>query len=246
MTENYPPIPPEDPLEEESLAHQDSLTHEPVARPYSEPLTPLPGESLSGEPLAPLPGESLPGGPFPGQETAGPELGQEPQGTADVARSQASDLGQTGVEAGRHTADVAREQAAGVAAEAGRQGRDLVYEARDRLTEQAGQGQQRMASQLLSLSDELHKMAENSDQGGMAAGLARQAASRTRDAGQWLDGRGPEEVLDEVQSFARRRPAVFIACAVGVGLLAGRLTRGIKDAGSDGSAGASPGAGGTL
>jgi hypothetical protein len=149
------------------------------------------------------------------------------------------------VEAGRHTADVAREQAAGVAAEAGRQGRDLVYEARDRLTEQAGQGQQRMASQLLSLSDELHKMAENSDQGGTAAGLARQAASRTRDAGQWLDGRGPEEVLDEVQSFARRRPAVFIACAVGVGLLAGRLTRGIKDAGSDGSAGASPGAGGT-
>jgi hypothetical protein len=233
MTENYPPIPPEDPLEEESLAHQDPLRDEPVARPY-------------GEPLAPLPGESLPGGPFPGQETAGPELGQEPQGTADVARSQASDLGQTGVEAGRHTADVAREQAAGVAAEAGRQGRDLVYEARDRLTEQAGQGQQRMASQLLSLSDELHKMAESSDQGGMAAGLARQAASRARDAGQWLDGRGPEEVLDEVQSFARRRPAVFIACAVGAGLLAGRLTRGIKDAGSDGSAEAPPGAGGTL
>jgi hypothetical protein len=41
-----------------------------------------------------------------------------------------------------------------------------------------------------------------------------------------------------MQSFARRRPAVFLALAVGAGLVAGRLTRGLKDANTDNSAAA--------
>lgn len=81
-------------------------------------------------------------------------------------------------------------------------------------------------------------MAGASGQGGMAAGLASQAAWRVRDAGQWLDDRKPGQVADEMQSFARRRPAVFLALAVGAGLVAGRLTRGLKDADSDTSAAA--------
>jgi hypothetical protein len=36
-----------------------------------------------------------------------------------------------------------------------------------------------------------------------------------------------------MQSFARRRPAVFLALAAGAGLVAGRLTRGLKDASGD-------------
>jgi hypothetical protein len=133
-------------------------------------------------------------------------------------------------------AGVAREQASGVAVEAGRQGRDLLRQAQGQLEEQAAQGQQRLANQLLSLSDELRSMADASDQGGMAASLASQAASRARHAGQWLDDRKPGQVADEMQSFARRRPAVFLALAVGAGLVAGRLTRGLKDANSDNSA----------
>jgi hypothetical protein len=133
-------------------------------------------------------------------------------------------------------ADVAREQASGVAAEAGRQGRDLLHQAQGQLEEQAAQGQQRLANQLLSLSDELRSMADASGQGGMAASLASQAADRVRNAGQWLDDRKPGQVADEMQSLARRRPAVFLALAVGAGLVAGRLTRGLKDANSDNSA----------
>ncbi|MFZ0167364.1 MAG: hypothetical protein WAL12_27570 [Trebonia sp.] len=135
-------------------------------------------------------------------------------------------------------ADVAREQASGVAVEAGRQGRDLLHQAQGQLEEQAARGQQRLANQLLSLSDELRSMADASAQSGMAASLASQAASRARHAGQWLDDRKPSQVADEMQSFARRRPAVFLALAVGAGLVAGRLTRGLKDANSDNSAAA--------
>ena len=133
-------------------------------------------------------------------------------------------------------ADVAREQATGVAMEAGRQGRDLLQQAQAQLEEQAAQGQQRLANQLLSLGDELHSMAGAADQGGMATDLASQAAWRIRNAGQWLDGRTPGQVADEVQSFARRRPAMFLALATGAGLVARRLTRGLKDANSDNSA----------
>jgi hypothetical protein len=165
-----------------------------------------------------------------------PPASAEEQGTADVVKSQATDLSHSSIQTGKHVADVAREQASGVAVEAGRQGRDLLQQAQGQLEEQAAQGQQRLANQLLSLSDELRSMADASAQSGMAASLASQAASRVRNAGQWLDDRRPGQVADEMQSFARRRPAVFLALAVGAGLVAGRLTRGLKDANSDNSA----------
>ncbi len=171
-----------------------------------------------------------------------PPAPAEKQGTADVVKDQATDLSHSSIQTGQHVAGVAREQASGVAVEAGRQGRDLLHQAQGQLEEQASQGQQRLANQLLSLSDELRSMAGASGQGGMAAGLANQAASRVRDAGQWLEDRKPGQVAEEMQSFARRRPAVFLALAAGAGLVAGRLTRGLKDANSDDSAAAAPAA----
>ncbi len=172
-------------------------------------------------------------------ESPPPALAEE-QGTADVVKDQASDLGHSSVQAGKHVADVAREQASGVAAEAGRQGRDLLQQAQGQLEEQAAQGQQQLADRLLSLSDELRSMADASGQGGMAADLAHQVASRARDAGQWLGDRKPGQVVGEMQSFARRKPALFLALAAGAGLVAGRLTRGLKDASSDDSAATAP------
>lgn len=160
----------------------------------------------------------------------------EAQGTTDVIKGQAADLGSSTVDAGKHTAGVARQQASEVAAEASQQGRDLLEQAQGQLAEQVAQGQQRLASELRSVGDELRSMAESSQQRGTASELARQIASQAQHAGQWLEARRPAEVVSEVQAFARRRPGMFLAVAAGVGLVAGRLTRGIKDASSnDGS-----------
>jgi hypothetical protein len=187
--------------------------------------------------------ENYPYAPTPPQRGEPlPPASAEEQGTADVVKSQATDLSHSSIQTGKHVADVAREQASGVAAEAGRQGRDLLRQAQGELGKQAAQGQQQLASQLFSLSDELRSMAGASGQDGMVASLASQAASRVRTAGQWLDDRQPGQVADEMQSFARRRPAAFLALAVGAGLVAGRLTRGLKDANSDNSAAAAPAA----
>jgi hypothetical protein len=182
----------------------------------------------------------LPASTPPQQAESPPPVLAEEQGTAEVVKDQAADLSHSGIQAGKHAADVAREQASGVAAEAGSQGKDLLRQAQDQLAEQAARGQQQLAAELLSLSDELSSMADGSSQGGVAADLARHAASRARDAGQWLGDRRPAQVMDEVQSFARRRPGVFVALAAAAGLAAGRLTRGVKSAAADDPAPAAP------
>lgn len=149
-------------------------------------------------------------------------------GTADIAKDQAAELGRSGAEAGKHAADVAREQASEVAAEAGRQGMELLREAQSELAEQAARGQQRLASELLSVSDELLSMAEGSAGQGTAAGLARRGSAGARSAGRWLEVRQPAQVMNEVKSFARRRPGAFLVLAAAAGLAAGRLTRGMQ------------------
>ena len=170
------------------------------------------------------------GGPSPSVPT-------KDQGTtAGVVKDQAAGLSQGTAQAGKHVAEVTREQASGVAAEAGRQGKDLLRQGQDQLEAQAAQGQQRLAKQLISFSDELRSMADASGQAGLAGDLAHQAATQAHRAGQWLDNRRPREVAEEMQSFARRRPGVFLVLAAGAGLVAGRLTRGLKDQGDDSAA----------
>ena len=78
-------------------------------------------------------------------------------------------------------------------------------------------------------------MARHSEQPGAATGLAKEAASKSRDVASWLEARDPGQVAREVQNFARQRPGTFLLLAAGAGVVAGRLGRGIKDAGTDDS-----------
>jgi hypothetical protein len=147
--------------------------------------------------------------------------------TKDVAKDQAAQVGQGVAEAGQHVAGVAKEQASQVTAEAGKQAKDLLAQAQVQLKEQAGAQQERLVTGLRSLRDELSSMVEKSETPGVATDLARQAADRTGSVASWLDGREPAAVLDDLTSFARRKPGAFLAIAAGLGLVAGRLTRGL-------------------
>jgi len=158
--------------------------------------------------------------------------GQTP--TTDVAKDQASNVASSASSAGQHVAGVAKDQAGNVAAEASRQAKDVVGQARAELTQQAVQQQQRVAEGLRSIGTELSTMADRNEQPGLATDLARQASTRAHEAPQWLEQREPSGLLDEVKTFARRRPGAFLAIALGAGLAAGRLTRGLKDESSRG------------
>lgn len=106
--------------------------------------------------------------------------------TTDVARAEAAGVGQHARDAGGQVAQTAVDQARQVAAETGRQARDLLGEAQEHARNQASAQQQQAAKQLHSVADELHAMAANGGQSGLATEAARQAADRVRGAASWL------------------------------------------------------------
>src|SRR3954454_22996580 len=152
--------------------------------------------------------------------------------TPQVARGEAGRVGGTAADAGRQVAGTAREQAGEVAEHARREARDLIHEARGQLTEQARGGQRKAGETLRALAAELHEMA-GGDRKGPASDLPARAAGRVDGLAQWLDRREPGDLVEEVRSFARRRPGLFLAGAAIAGVLAGRLTRGAVDATRD-------------
>jgi hypothetical protein len=149
-----------------------------------------------------------------------------PPSTSDTARDRAADLGQNAGEAGKHVAGVAKDEAADVVGEAQAQARNVLNDARGEVRDQADTQQKRAAQSLHALSRELRSMAEASDEQGAAAQASREVSQRAHDVASWLDSRGPDELLDDVRAFARRRPAAFLGIALAAGVVAGRLTRG--------------------
>lgn len=147
--------------------------------------------------------------------------------TTDVAREQAAQVSEHARQAGGQVVQTATDQARQVAAETSRQARDLLGETQEHARYQASAQQKKAAVQLHSVADEIGQMASSSSQSGVATEFARQAAGRLHGAASWLEQREPADLLDEVRSFARRRPGTFLIGAAVLGLAAGRLTRGL-------------------
>jgi hypothetical protein len=162
--------------------------------------------------------------------------------TTDVAKQQAAAVGNHATEAGQQVATTAKLEAQHVADVASNHAKDLLAQSRSELTAQAQSQQKRAASGLHSLGDELKSMANHSGDQGAATGLADQAGTKVHDVASWLDAREPGHLLEDVKGFASERPVAFLALAAGAGLLAGRLTRGAKDAPSDADAVTNPAA----
>ncbi|MET0965931.1 MAG: hypothetical protein ABWZ02_06010 [Nakamurella sp.] len=146
---------------------------------------------------------------------------------AGTAKDQAAQVAGTAKDAGAQVAGTVQEQAGQVTAEAGKQAKQLLSQTQSEVTEQAAATQQRVAGGLRTLADELAGMAKGSEQNGLATDLAQQAADKAQQAAAWLSDRDPGSVLNEVRSFARRKPGAYLAIALGAGVLAGRLTRGL-------------------
>ena len=159
--------------------------------------------------------------------------------TADTAKEQASNLKQTATGAGGHLLGEAKGEAAAVTQEARRQLSDLWSQARTEVSGQASTQQTRIAGGLSAVGNQFSQMASAPDQQNLATDIVREVGDRVEGLGRWLENHGPDEVLDEVRSFARRRPGTFLLVAAGAGVVLGRLTRGLKD-GSTSSSGSTP------
>ena len=181
-------------------------------------------QRIMGQDIAPPPATFTPP-PVPLGPPSASQNGDSP--TSEVAKEQAAEVADTAKQAGAQVAGTVKEQAGQVTAEAKNQAKQLLAQAQSELSEQAAGTQQRVSEGLRALADELSGMARNSEQDGVATDLARQAADRARTAAGWLADRDPGSLLDEVRTFARRKPGTYLALALGAGVLAGRLTRGL-------------------
>jgi hypothetical protein len=132
--------------------------------------------------------------------------------TADVAKEQASHVAGGVADAGAKVAGTAKEEGAKVLSEAKTQVKDLYEQTMSEVSDQATTQQQRVATGLKSISDELNTMADNAP-GGVASDLVQQVATRAGSIASWLEQRDPGSLLSDVQGFARQRPGTFIAIA---------------------------------
>ena len=154
--------------------------------------------------------------------------------TSPSAQEKAQQTASTAADEGRKVAGTAKEEAQNVATEAKYQARSLLDDATTQVSEQSRTQRDRLVGTLHSVSQDLDHMAAQSDGSGVATDLVRQVSQRTRSLGDHLDGREPNEILDDVRQFARRRPGTFLLGALAAGVVAGRLARGAKAA-KDGS-----------
>jgi len=162
-----------------------------------------------------------------------------PNDTGESTQEQAKQAAGTAADETRHVAGVARGEAQRVAGEARSHARGLLDQATSQLEDQSRTQKDRLADTVGSLARDLDSMASQGDgDGGLAADLAREVAQRAHTVSDRLQGREPRELLDDVRDFARRRPGVFLGGALVAGIVAGRLTRGAREAHGSSSAGA--------
>lgn len=159
-----------------------------------------------------------------------PQHDSEPPSTADTAKEQASTLKDKATDAGGQLLGEAKGEAAAVTQEAKRQLGDLWAQARTEVSDQASTQQSRLAGGLTAVGGQFSQMASAPSEQNLATDIVREVGERADSLGRWLESHGPDEVLDEVRSFARRRPGTFLLIAAGAGVVLGRLTRGLKDA----------------
>jgi hypothetical protein len=153
-----------------------------------------------------------------------PDSAARPVSTTGVVRDEAAGIGRSAKDAGDHVAQTATDQAKELAAETRQQGRNLMEEGRQQLHEQVVSEQQRAARRLTTIADELAEIAEGRSTSATMSTVARQGADQLHQLASWLHHREPKDLIEEVRSFARRRPGVFLFGAALAGVAVGRIT----------------------
>ncbi|MFF2488406.1 hypothetical protein ACFVSU_18520 [Microbacterium sp. NPDC058062] len=159
----------------------------------------------------------------------GSPAGENPD-TADVKERAVDSVAE--VDAGAmYVAGVAGDEIQSVAHDVKDAAGGFFDETRVQLADQASTQQRRAADALRATGDELEGMASGTGAGsrGMATSAVRALGQQSRRAADWLEQREPADVVREVRGYARRHTGAFLLIALGVGIVAGRLTRALMN-----------------
>ncbi|MFG1922168.1 hypothetical protein [Cryptosporangium sp. NPDC048952] len=162
--------------------------------------------------------------------TSTPSTTDRARETAGTAQHEGSALAQSAKESGSQVASTAGAEASHVASEAKAQATDLLRTTRDEVNTQVDTQRRRLVDALRTTGDELNS---GDGQSALTSELSQRASTYARRFADYLDERGPDAVLNDVRSFARRKPGTFLLLAGAAGVVAGRVFRSVSAASSD-------------
>jgi hypothetical protein len=163
------------------------------------------------------------------------------QNVGQQVRSRTGDVATTATTEAQQVVGEVRERAGQVAQEATERARTAVDDLREELRRQADEQGARAADALRNGSRQLRAMSETQHDRGVLTDMAGEAAQRLERVASELENGRPEQVLEDVRSFGRRRPGVFLLAAGAAGFFAARLLRNASLSGAGGGSSSSAG-----
>jgi len=145
-----------------------------------------------------------------------------------MADRDTTDTGRTGSQDGSQNTVAGMKQSVKQAADAALDaGRDTVDSAQGRIRSLLEQQTDRAADQLGGVASALQKAADQlqAENNGTAAQVAVQAADRVERVADMLRHSSLDDIVGEVEGFARRQPELFIGGAFALGFLAARFVK---------------------
>jgi hypothetical protein len=145
---------------------------------------------------------------------------------ADTTGSELSNVASTAKESAKEVAGEATAQTKVVMSQARQQVGTLVDQTKGEVRQQAEGRSAQAAGGLRTLSEQVAALAEGRpESAGSLPRYLEDVQDQVRGLASRLEERGPQGVVDDMSSFARRRPGLFLAGAVGAGFVVGRLVR---------------------
>lgn len=146
--------------------------------------------------------------------------------TTDVARQEGRRMQGTAKDAASSVGDTATARGQQLKGQARQHARGVADDARRQLRGHAQEETQRAGTALGTAGDQLRALADGRvDEAGVLRDYIQTAADTV---GHWADtvqDRGLDGLLDDLRSFGRRRPGLFLAGALAAGVVAGRFGR---------------------
>ncbi|MGX7824604.1 hypothetical protein ACTG9Q_05890 [Actinokineospora sp. 24-640] len=152
--------------------------------------------------------------------------GDSANGTADKVRHEGRAVAQTTAEEGKGVAREARAQGQAVVDQAKGEARKVAQDAKSQLRDQAEEQTKKVGESLRRLGEHVDALAQGRpEEAGPLTDYVRQAADKIHEVVGRVESRGFEGIVQDAESFARRRPGTFLLVAAAAGFSASRLLR---------------------
>jgi ElaB/YqjD/DUF883 family membrane-anchored ribosome-binding protein len=153
------------------------------------------------------------------------------QDVKEAAKQTAQETKDAAMETAQQIKGDIQAQATEIAGEAKQQAGELFGQAKEQATNAFTQQREQAVSGLSSLADALRSTAQSLKESndGAHAGIGQfvdDAAERLAQSADFLRDKDANELLHDVQDFARKQPLAFVGAAFSVGIVAARLLKG--------------------